>query len=126
MEKAIKHPKSAHALAHKEGRAIKKYNREKQRVLSFYPYNLVSPKRLPSITLNWRNEMKDLEISIKISANEDYGNVHIDHYDTDSIWFSLYKSRASLAFVLSVDEAKAIIAGLQKAIESKEAASEVQ
>lgn len=69
--------------------------------------------------------MKDLDISIKIKANEDYGNVHIDNYDTDSIWFSLYKNRASLAFVLSVDEAKEIIAGLQKAIESKEAARAV-
>lgn len=69
--------------------------------------------------------MKDLEISIKIKANEDYGNVHIDRYSDDSIWFSLYKSRASLAFVLSVDEAKAIIAGLQTAVDATEAARAV-
>ena len=69
--------------------------------------------------------MKDLEIVVQLRAGGDSGSVHIDHYDDDTIWFAGYKSRASLACVLSVDEAKAIIAGLQKAIESKEAARAV-
>ena len=66
--------------------------------------------------------LANLEISIRTINGDDSGTIHIDHYDDDTIWFSGYKHRASLAFVLSVDEAKKVIDGLQRAIAAKEAA----
>jgi selenocysteine lyase/cysteine desulfurase len=66
--------------------------------------------------------LPNLEIQIRTNHDDDSGSIHIDHYDENTIWFSCYKHRASLAFVLSVEEAKQIMDGLQRAIAAKEAA----
>jgi hypothetical protein len=57
------------------------------------------------------------EVMVKLS--DDGARIFVSEYDDNSIWMSMYRSRANASVVITPEEAKELIAALQTFVDAK-------
>ena len=56
---------------------------------------------------------------LMVKLSDDGANIFVSDYSRDTIWMSVYRSRANASVIMTTEEAKELIAALQTFVDAK-------